>query len=162
LDLRRDLAGSIKGRTCILGIGNRCWGDDAFGVVLAESLQEAGYPDVVVAETAPESFIGRLKQGNYETVLMLDAVEFTGDPGSVVFLDAASLRSRFPQLSTHKLSLGTLAALIQDQVSAKVWCLGAKPLTLAPGGSLSPPLAEVTEVLKELLLGLLPRSVRKD
>jgi hydrogenase maturation protease len=139
-----------------MGIGNPCWGDDAFGVVLAESLKDAGYPHVLVAGTAPESFIGRLKEEDYETVLLLDVLEFPGEPGSVVFLDAGNLRTRFPQFSTHKLSLSTLAALIEDRSSAKVWCLGVKPQTLAPLGKLSPVVAEVAEALKELLLGLLP------
>jgi hydrogenase maturation protease len=153
--LRTDLAASLAGRTCILGIGDGQWGDDGLGVELAKSLQQAGCADIVLVGSNPESWIDWVRKGGFENVLLLDALEFPGEPGSVVFLESDQLRSRYPQVSTHKLSLGTLARLIEDESQTRVWCLGVKPASLAPGAGLSEPVKATVELLKELLVEVL-------
>jgi len=157
-DLRADLAAKLSGRTCVLGIGEGQWGDDGLGVQLAQSLQEAGCRNVVLAGTTPESWIGWIRRVGFENVLLLDALEFPGEPGSVVLLDSAHLRSRFPQVSTHKLTLGTLARLIEDEGTTGVCCLGVKPASLAQGACLSEPVKATLELLKELLVEVLKRE----
>ncbi len=154
-DLRADLAEKLAGRICVLGIGDGQWGDDGLGVQLAQSLQEAGCPNVVLAGSTPESWVGWVRRGGFENVLLLDAVEFAGEPGSVVFLESSQLRNRYPQVSTHKLTLGTLATLIEDESNTRVWCLGVKPASLAPGAGLSEPVKATLELLKELLIEVL-------
>ncbi len=154
-DLRADLAAKLAGRTCVLGIGDGQWGDDGLGVDLAQSLQNAGCSNVVVAGSNPESWIDWVRKGGFQNVLLLDAMEFPGEPGSVVFLESAQLRNRYPQVSTHKLTLGTLAMLIEDRSETRVWCLGVKPASLAPGAGLSEPVKATLELLKELLIGVL-------
>jgi len=154
-DLRADLAERVAGRTCVVGIGDRYWGDDGLGVVLAEALQARNCPNVLVTDNTPENWIGRIAQGGFDRVLLLDAVEHPGEAGSVVLLESGQLRSRFPQVSTHKLSLGTLATLIQNQCRAEVWCLGVKPASLAPGTGLSQPVKTTLQVLEKVLLEVL-------
>jgi len=159
-DLRADLAAKLSGRTCVLGIGEGQWGDDGLGVQLARSLEDAGCPNVVLAGSTPESWIGWIRRGGFENVLLLDALEFPGEPGSVVLLDSAELRSRYPQVSTHKLTLGTLARLIEDEgtTGVGVCCLGVKPASLAQGAGLSEPVKATLELLKELLIEVLKRE----
>jgi hydrogenase maturation protease len=157
-DLRADLAQKLAGRTCVLGIGEGQWGDDGLGVALAETLQQAGCPNVVVTGSTPESWIGWVRREGFENVLLLDALEFPGEPGSVVLLASSQLRSRYPQVSTHKLTLGTLATLLEDQSRARVWCLGVKPASLAEGAGLSEPVRLTLELLKELLIEVLKRE----
>ena len=154
LDLRTDLAAKLKGRTCVIGIGSSEWGDDAFGVDVASSLKETGYPDVITAGATPERLVGRIPVG-YDHILLVDALDFPGEPGSVVFLESSQLRSRYPQVSTHKLSLGALACALEHETGAKVWCLGAKPFSLAPSGGLSQGMKATSEALTELLLEVL-------
>jgi len=154
-DLRADLAAKLAGRTCVMGIGDRQWGDDGLGVALAESLKRKNCPDVLVAGNVPENWIGRIGQDEFDQVLLIDAVEYAGEPGSVVILDEGQLRSRFPQVSTHKLSLGMLAALIQHESGARVWCLGVKPASLKSGTGLSEPVQATLQVLEEVLLKIL-------
>ncbi len=154
-DLRADLAGKLAGRTCVMGIGDGQWGDDGLGVHLAQSLQAAGCPNVVLAGSTPESWIGWVRRGGFEKVLLLDAVEFPGEPGSVVLLESAQLRNRYPQVSTHKLTLGTLARLIEDEGTTSVCCLGVKPASLAPGAGLSESVKATLELLKALLVEVL-------
>lgn len=155
MDLRSRLDEALTGPVCIVGMGNVDLGDDAFGVRLAEALRDAGHPHVVEAATAPELWVGRIARGGFRSVLFLDAVDFPGDPGSAILLDAVDVKSRFPQISTHRLSIGTLASVIESHSEARVWLLGAKPLSLRPGRELSHALARTLDALKDLLVDAL-------
>ncbi len=151
MDLRSQLRACLPGRTCVVGVGNPDLGDDGFGVRLAERLRQAGQAEVVVAGVAPERHLGQLVSGRYQDVLFLDAVEAAGAPGSAVFLPGTEVRARFPQVSTHKISLGTLATLIEREAPTRVWLLGVKPLSLAPGAGLSASVAQATDILEGVL-----------
>src|SRR5208283_1818857 len=129
-DLFEKLEQCFQGRVCLMGLGNIDYSDDGFGVRLAEGLLEAGMPYTVVAGTMPDRFIGRLADQGLDYLIFLDAVEFIGAPGSVVFMDAGETMARFPQISSHKISLGLLAKWVEDMGIAKVCLLGVKPGSL--------------------------------
>jgi hydrogenase maturation protease len=191
-DLREQLQQCLQRRVCLLGLGNVDYGDDGFGVRLAEELDKAetrrskaeGNPNpegrshpresghsefgfrpsfglwpsgfgfqrhVIVAGTEPERFIGRLADEGYDHIIFLDAVEFGGAPGSVVLLNSEEMVARFPQVSTHKLSLGLLARQIEANGRSKAWLLGVQPESVRPGGALSPNVQATLELLRELL-----------
>jgi hydrogenase maturation protease len=148
-DLAKELRERLRGRVCLVGIGNPDLGDDGFGVRLAEVMRAAGHPDVVVAGTTPERWAARLAEEGFDTVVLLDAVSVAAEPGAVVFWPAGDLATRFPQISTHKLSLGTLARLME--AAGRVWLLGAQPERLLPGSGLSAPVRTTLEALTTLL-----------
>ncbi len=151
LDLHEQLAQFQPGRVCLLGLGNVDYGDDGLGVRLAERLIAAGVPDVVVAASRPECCIGRIAEKGYDDLVFLDAVEFGGEPGSVVLLDSREMRARFPQLSTHKIALATLAGLVEASGATRAWLLGIQPASLAGGRRLTPAVQATLEVLEDLL-----------
>jgi hydrogenase maturation protease len=191
-DLREQLARLLRGRVCLVGVGNADGGDDGFGVWLAEALVKSenrrpktetnpkteirngvvndGDSDfgsrisdllrisdfgfaVLLAATAPERHLGRLGAGGFDVVLFLDAVDFGGAPGAAVLLNAREMAACFPQISTHKLSLGLLAQLLEAGGRTQAWLLGVQPETLKPGTGLSPAVATTAECLAELLAG---------
>jgi hydrogenase maturation protease len=154
-DLASDLRARLTGRTCVVGVGNPELGDDGVGVDLAEGLRDSGCPDVLVAGTEPERWLDHMTREAVDHVLLLDAAEFAGEPGSVVLMDARDIRSRFPQVSTHKLSLGTLAAYVECRAETKVWLLGVKPASLRPGAGLSEPVRRTRETLLGVLCDVL-------
>lgn len=154
-DLRSALRERLQGRVCLVGIGNPDLGDDGFGVRLAEDLQAAGYPDVVVAGTTPERCAVRLAQAGFDTVVFLDVVRIPAEPGAVAFLGVADLATKFPQVSTHKLSLGTLAKMIETTSRSRVWLLGTQPKAFLPGSGLSQSVSTTLEALKALLCEVL-------
>ncbi len=145
-----DVLGALEGSVAWVGVGNPDLGDDGFGVRLAEALAEDGRPRVVVAGTAPERWVEALASGGHSHVVFLDAVEIPGEPGSAVLLDAEAVEARYPQVSTHKISLGTLARLI-GAGGPRVWLLGVKPASLAPGAGLSAPVRKAVESLRDAL-----------
>jgi len=66
-DLAKELRERLRGRVCLVGIGNPDLGDDGFGVRLAEVMRAAGHPDVVVAGTTPERWAARLAEEGFDT-----------------------------------------------------------------------------------------------
>jgi hydrogenase maturation protease len=154
MDLAEELRTRLAGRVAVLGIGNPDLGDDGAGFRLAERLAARGLPDVFLAERCPERWLPRLARDGYDAVLFLDAVEAGADPGSVLFLNAADATRRFPQVSTHKLSIGTLARLLEAEGISRAFLLGIQPARLTPGGGLSAPVETTVELVADLLSNL--------
>jgi hydrogenase 3 maturation protease len=142
-----------------MGLGNVDQGDDGLGVRLAEIVAERlkgvpGAPEVIDAGMVPERFIGRVADGGFDSLVFLDAVAFGGAPGSVVVVNAEEMGNRFPQVSTHKISLGMLARWVEASGTTKAWLLGVEPESLKFGKGLTPAVQETLEILGELLCGL--------
>ena len=149
--LRDDLRRRLTGRACVVGIGNPDRGDDAVGLRLAEAVRDLGHPDVILAERAPERWAERLARGGFQAVVFLDAVQMRAAPGDAVFLEGAQIAARYPQVSTHKLSLGMLARLIEAESPTRVFLLGVQPQSLDYGTDLSMPVRTTFEILRDLL-----------
>jgi hydrogenase 3 maturation protease len=179
-NLREQLQQCFQGRVCLIGLGNLDYGDDGFGVRLAEELKsEVRSPKsedrgeapgssssnfelrpsfglrsrVIIAGTTPERFISRVADEGFDHVIFLDAVEFGGAPGSVVLLNSGEITLRYPQVSTHKLSLGLLAKWVEANGTAQAGLLGVQPESLKPGENLTPAVQATLELLVELLRG---------
>jgi hydrogenase 3 maturation protease len=138
----------LEGGVCLMGVGNTELGDDGLGVQLAERLAGDGVPNVVVAGTSPECFLGCGANAQAAHIVFLDAVDFGGAPGSVVFLNAREMENRFPQISTHKLSLGLLAKCVEANGRTHAWLLGVQPESLRPSHELSSTVKRTVDVLE--------------
>ncbi|MBM3495480.1 MAG: hydrogenase maturation protease, partial [Armatimonadetes bacterium] len=126
----------LRGRVLVVGLGNPLFGDDGCGVLVAEAIRESGAGDAICAGTSPERHLGMC--AGYDTVVFVDAVEMGAAPGSVALMDAAQVASRYPQVSTHKISLGALARFIQGPEGApQVWLIGIQPGTVRAGAAMS-------------------------
>ena len=159
-DLREQLQQLFQGRVCLMGLGNVTYGDDGFGVRLAEALISSAPAvgtrcRVIIAGTTPEWLIGRVVDEHSDHVVFLDAVEFGGSPGSVVLLDSDEMAARFPQISTHKLSLGLLAKQVEANGRTKAWLLGVQPESLRLSEELTPTVRATLELVLDLLTGCL-------
>lgn len=154
-DLRQQLETCLYGRVALMGIGNVDYGDDGFGVYLAQKLSVDGVPEVVVAGNTPERFIGRIADEGFDGVVFLDAVEFGGAPGSAVLLNSDEMATRFPQVSTHKISVGLLARWVESNGVTKAWLLGVQPESLKAGAQLTATMQMTLDALAELLRDIL-------
>jgi hydrogenase maturation protease len=166
-DFREQLRKCCQGRVCLLGLGNVHYGDDAFGARLAEALLQlgatapwnpdldpaasGGRPCCLVGGTNPERLIGRVAERAFDHLVFLDAVEFGSAPGSAVLLDSSQMAARFPQVSTHKASLGLLAKWVEANGATKAWLLGVQPESLRPEAPLSAAVRQSLELLATLL-----------
>jgi hydrogenase maturation protease len=149
--LRELILSSLGGRVCFMGLGSVDGGDDGFGVRLAEALARAGVPDVLIGATAPETLAGRCAVNGFDHLVFLDAADFGAAPGSVVFLNSREMAARFPQISTHRISLGLLARCVESSGATRAWLLGAQPESLKPARELSPALQTTLAILAEVL-----------
>ena len=158
-DLREELNQTLEGRVCLMGLGNSEQGDDGLGVWLAEELIALGVPDVLVAGTTPESFLSTATDQEFDHVVFLDAAEFGSEPGSVVFLSMEQIESRFPQVSTHKISLSVLAKFIESNEITRAWLLGVQPESTRLGASISPRVSATLDVLRDWLFRLKTKEI---
>jgi hydrogenase maturation protease len=152
-NLGQQLRSTLQGRICVMGVGNVEYGDDGFGVYLAEELAAASVADVIIAGTAPDQYLGQIAEHRFDHLLVIDAADFGGDPGALVFLNAAEIATAFPQISTHKISLGVLAKVVEE-AGTRVWLLGVQPESLRPGHRLSPTMQTAMEIVHALLRDL--------
>jgi hydrogenase maturation protease len=179
-NLREQLRQPLQGRVCFMGLGNVDYGDDGFGVRLAEELKSEGRnpkaegspkserrsedrgsscsvlglrSQAIIAGACPERLIRRVAEQGFDHLVFLDAVEFGGAPGSVVLLNSDDIIARYPQISTHKISLGLLAKWAEANGTTKAWLLGVQPESLKPGGELTPAVQATLQLLLELMRG---------
>jgi len=145
----------LHGRIGLLCIGNREGGDDGVGVLLGEQLARAGICDVIIAGVEPERWLFAPEIMRCDHVIFVDAVDFGGAAGSVVFLNSAQMSSRFAQVSTHRLSLGLLAQCVESSGKTRAWLLGIQPESLRGVGGLSPSVQSAMNFLGQLLADLL-------
>lgn len=163
LNFQPALEAVLHGHTAVVGVGNPAHGDDGAGVRLAERLMADGCANVFVAGTSPETIAPSLARLGFERLLFLDAVDFGGAPGAVVLLGGREIQSRFPQVSTHKISLGTLARMLEMDRGTQVWLLGVQPADLK-GPALSAIVETTVQTLALLLRNLIqptPSQLKK-
>lgn len=152
LDLGQRLD-SLTGATVLwLGLGNPDGGDDAVGLRLAERLEAMQVPGVAFAGLHPEQWISRIEIPRGAHLVFLDAADFGAPPGAVAFLSADEMQTRFPQISTHRIALSTLARLVLTRGAAQAWLLGIQPASLRPGQELSPVVEFTASLLTRLLV----------
>ncbi len=159
-DLRTLLRQCLRGRVCLLGVGNPDHGDDGFGVALIEALLESDGTPVnetgsiihcASAGLAPSRFITPIVTAGFDRVIFIDTVDFHAAPGSLALLDSGEMTSRFPQVSTHIISLGMLAKWLHADAGIEAWLLAGQPESLRPGHGLSAALSATLSLCRELL-----------
>ncbi|MBT8039464.1 MAG: hydrogenase maturation protease [Gammaproteobacteria bacterium] len=148
--MRAMLNGVLKGRVAVLGFGNRLWRDDGVGSVLAERLAQAqpGAP-VFDGGMVPENHLERIAKATPNTVLLVDAVDFGGQPGEVRCFSGDELA--LAGLSTHAGSPRMLAAYLEARTGAIVTLLAIQPGDVSSGHELSGPVeAAISQVIEAL------------
>ena len=116
------------GRVCFMGLGNPDYGDDGFGVRLAEELIKAGIPDVVIAGTAPEQRLGEDRgTGASTTWCFSTRLILRRRPDRWFVMDAREIAVRFPaDFDSQDLTFGS-GEMVEANGRPKVWLLGVQP-----------------------------------
>ena len=131
-----NLKSHLKGKVAILGFGNRLWGDDGAGSVLAERLRAANPKAAVFdAGMVPENYLEKVVASKPEKVMLVDATDFGGKPGDWRIFAASDLSAT--GLSTHAGSPRMLAAYLETRTGANVYLLGIQPGVTRAGQTLS-------------------------
>jgi hydrogenase maturation protease len=158
-DINETLREILTGSVAFLGIGNSDRGDDGAGIALALLLKQAGVPHVFEGGKEPERLVPLLRDGAFDTVVFLDAVEAGLEPGAAVILDREQMRDRFPQVSTHKLSLASLAGLVAEAAARRIWLIGIQAGSIDLGAAgLEQPVGVVVRALAQGIAGVVKHT----
>ncbi len=147
--LERVLSGSV----CILGVGNRHRRDDGIGSLIAKGLAGRRYAQAIDAGTVPENYLEMVARSRPDTVLVVDAVDFGGDPGEWRVLDPGAIA--LDGLSSHALSLRMAAEYLSARTQAHVALLAVQPADVGAGTELSDEVSQTMDFLEETLAHVL-------
>lgn len=147
--IEEQLTGFIHGHVCLLGIGNRHWHDGGVGSYIAEALQACPGLDVIDAGLYPENHLETVASKHPDSILMLDATDFGGDPGQVALIYPDKVA--YSGVATNAGSLRMLAEYMSVRTHAQVALLAIQPVDTSEGESLSPEVAHTFDDLLESL-----------
>ena len=134
-------------KTAILTVGNALRKDDGAGGVIAQKLKEKmGAIPVFDGGEAPENYLEKILACNPEIVLIIDTVNFEGQPGEIrEFREGKLLHTDF---STHGMSLKLVMEYLKNRGVKEVKLIGIQPKDTGFGEGLS---EEVEKSLEEVI-----------
>lgn len=157
--LRLDRPGRQEGITLLLGIGNPLCGDDGLGCELARAVNErqrlsgplAVSPlRALICEEVPENYTADVKQLAPRFIILVDAVDFGGQPGEIICVTADKLPAGSG--STHNPGLALLMQYLHTETGAEVVLIGMQPLNRQWHAPLSREVRESVNQLAALLV----------
>jgi hydrogenase 3 maturation protease len=141
-----QLRGRLQGKVVIAGVGNPLRSDDGFGPHMIEQLRGQVKATLFDCGTVPENFLGPIRRQKPDTILVLDAADFSERPGEVRVFEAS--RWRGGGFSTHNFSLNLFADLLMADINASVYLVAVQPKSTRLGEAISPEVREGCRKLK--------------
>jgi hydrogenase 3 maturation protease len=142
-------------KTVIVGIGNTLKGDDGVGPWICLQLQQAKTcVELIDAGTVPENHIQRIIKKSPQNLLVIDAVDFHAEPGTMEIFGTERLSSFV--FSTHTLSPRLFIEMVSRDIKVDVYFVGIQPVHTQLGDSLSLQVCEVAKRLVRALVGIFP------
>ena len=130
----------------ILGIGNILKGDDAAGPLVCRRLKEAKISaGLIDAGTVPENYIQRIIKKAPQTLIVIDAIDFGAEAGTIRIFKPEHLDSLV--VSTHTLSPRLFIDVIRRSIRVDVYFIGIQPAQTQLG---QPPSTAVSQAIEEL------------
>ena len=152
----------------VAGVGNVFLGDDGFGVEVARRLDGRSLPDgVVVADYGIRGvhLAYDLLDGEYRTLILVDAVPIDEPPGTVVVLevDPGATEDGLPAAvpDAHGMDPSTVLNLVRTLGAAgpgyleRIYVVGVRPACLDAVMGLSKPVQKAVDQAVSTVLGLL-------
>ncbi len=150
-ELARMLAQLLAPGSVLVCIGNELRGDDAAGPAVAAGLPRDLPWKVFCAAAAPESFLVPVADARPPSVLLIDAVDVSAEPGAVRLLGAPELAALSP--STHGPGATAFLRALRLMHDCPCRVLGIQPAGVEFGAEMSPPVARaVDRVVRAIVL----------
>ncbi len=140
IELTAALRQRLSGRVAVMGIGNPLRGDDGVGSIVARKLRRAfawvppaDSPEgaevttvaIVDGEEIPESYLDVLEAARPAVVVLVDAADLGGAPGSLTLLEGEGLADH--TTFTHRTPLAPLVRFLEQRTGAKVLLAAIQP-----------------------------------
>ena len=141
--------------TVIVGIGNILKGDDGAGPLVCERLKQAKVSaGLIDAGTVPENYIQTIIKKAPRTLLVIDAIDFGAEAGTIRIFEPRQLNSHV--ISTHTLSPRLFVDIICRSVRVDVYFVGIQPAQTQLGESISAAVSTAIEQLSGVLVEIFP------
>jgi hydrogenase 3 maturation protease len=145
----------LRGRVCVLGVGNRLRGDDGAGPCVIDALADTARAVCLDGGMAPENYAQAIVRAQPEVILIIDAADFGGRAGELRFFEATEISGG--SFSTHAPSLALLCRYLQTATPARVAGVAIQPERLTLGEGLSGPVTAAVARLSSTLADVLGR-----
>jgi len=153
LELKKRLGGKVV----IVGIGNVLRGDDGAGPELIEQLKNSKLStlksklSLIDVGEVPENYLGKITEHKPDTVMLVDAVDFGGSPGSVRIIEQDVLKEE--GFSTHNASIKLIMKYLSTKTKSIAFLLGIQPAkNFQTGKTLSEPVKQAIRQIEKFLI----------
>jgi hydrogenase 3 maturation protease len=136
----------LSGKAVILGIGSTLRSDDGIGSLLAGRIKDKVPHIVYDSGVSPENYLGKIIKDSPDTVVLIDAVDFGGEPGEFRVVEPDDIQT-VNFFSTHNASISLAINYLKSHLQADIIVLIIQPKSIAFGDNLSP---EITKTLNTL------------
>ncbi len=153
------LSSKMEGRrVCLLAVGNPLRADDGVGPAIVRALSKYTPPVFLIdATTTPENVFSEIKAAHPDLMLIVDAVNFQGQPGDVALLTPDQFQAS--NLYTHRSSLSTFTIALAELAGvSEVLILAIQPARLDFGLPISAQVMATLNTLVELMQIILPKT----
>jgi len=133
----------------IVTLGNEFRGDDGAGVLFGRLVSGHVAVPVIDGGDAPENITGLITGENPGRIIIVDTLDFGGNPGESICIPAASLAGS--STSTHG-ALSFFVEYLENITAAEVVVIGFQPLSLALGSNISSAVYEEVKRMAERLI----------
>lgn len=136
--------------TLIIGIGNILKGDDGAGPLVCERLKAAKVTAWLIdADTVPENYIQRIIKKAPRSLIVIDAIDFGAEAGTIKVFEPEQLNSLV--ISTHTLSPCLFVDVIRRSIRVDVYFVGIQPAQTQLGQPVSAAVSRAIEKLSGVL-----------
>lgn len=158
MSIKESLAPILSGgRTAILGVGSVLRSDDGAGMYLIELLENAlgAHGDLLLlgGSTAPENFTGVIKDFAPDTLLVVDASQMGGKPGTVALIPEDRISGA--TFSTHMLPMPVMLSYLREECGCAVHVIGIQPESIEMGEEMCAEVRSAVETLAADISALL-------
>lgn len=148
--LKRELENAA--RIAILGVGSDLRCDDVAGVLAAQMIEKASRGrtkslevKVFIGATAPENLTGEIKIFQPSHLMIIDSVDFGGEPGQITVIDPKAIDGI--SFCTHTLPIKVMSDYLLQSLNCRMIFVGIQPRSLTVG---RPPSKEILRAAKRL------------
>lgn len=135
--------------TLVIGLGNPLMGDDGIGLIVLDHLAAQAFaPPVEFVDGGTWGLALLPDVERAGALLLLDAVQGAGEPGTVYVLDSQDIpRFLAAKVSPHQVDVRELLALadLRGELPTKLRVVGVQPAAVDYGDGLSPAVSAAVE-----------------
>ena len=144
-------------KTVLVGIGNTLKGDDGVGPLLCRDLTGKICAELINADTVPENYIHPIIHQKPQSLIIIDAVDFSASAGTIKIFKPDQLGS--VAHSTHALSPHLFIDMIRKSIEVDVYFIGVQPAQVGFGQSVCAKVAEAIQRLVDIFCDIFPKNL---